>query len=98
MKSMMATAFAILIGIAGTGFAGEGQNSFEDVDTNSDGTISKTEAQAVEGLDFDKADTNRDGQLSRSEYDQSDAKSGQHGGGMDDTRDDLRDDLGGGNM
>jgi hypothetical protein len=42
--------------------------SFEEVDKNADGAISKTEAEAVAGLDFASADANDDGKLSREEY------------------------------
>lgn len=41
---------------------------FDQVDTNGDGMISRTEAQQVEGLDFAQADTNQDGSLDRQEY------------------------------
>lgn len=42
--------------------------SFQKVDTDGSGMISKEEASAVQGLDFSKADRNNDGQLSKSEY------------------------------
>ena len=44
--------------------------AFEDVDQDSDGMISETEASAVEGLDFATADANQDGAISREEYQQ----------------------------
>lgn len=42
--------------------------SFQKVDTDGNGMISKEEAGSVQGLDFSKADRNNDGQLSKSEY------------------------------
>lgn len=42
--------------------------SFQKVDADGSGMISKEEASAVQGLDFSKADRNNDGQLSKSEY------------------------------
>ena len=44
--------------------------AFEDVDQNSDGMISESEAAAVEELEFAAADTNHDGAISREEYQQ----------------------------
>jgi len=54
--------------IAGAALAQGAMPSFEEVDTNSDGQISREEAQTIEGLDFATADTNQDGSLSRAEY------------------------------
>jgi Ca2+-binding EF-hand superfamily protein len=42
--------------------------SFEEVDQNSDGTISREEASVVEGLNFDVADADQDGAINREEY------------------------------
>jgi Ca2+-binding EF-hand superfamily protein len=42
--------------------------SFEEVDANHDGQISREEAAAVEGLDFSTADANQDGAIDRAEY------------------------------
>jgi len=59
---LIASAFAT------AAFAQGAMPAFEDVDSNSDGSISQQEAQAIEGLDFATADTNQDGTLSREEY------------------------------
>lgn len=42
--------------------------SFDEVDSNADGSIDRAEAAAVEGLDFTSADSNQDGSLDRAEY------------------------------
>ncbi len=42
--------------------------SFEEVDRNSDGQISRTELAMIEGLEFTTADRNQDGHLDRAEY------------------------------
>jgi len=57
----------LAIGIAGVALAASAP-SFEDVDANTDGKISKEEAAKVPELDFAAADVNKDGVLSRSEY------------------------------
>ncbi|BAU48859.1 hypothetical protein SVA_2309 [Sulfurifustis variabilis] len=49
--------------------------SFQKVDADGNGMVSKEEAGSVQGLDFSKADRNSDGQLSKSEYEA--AKKGQ---------------------
>lgn len=58
----------LAIGLTGMAFAQEPLPPFEEVDSNQDGEISRTEAAAIEGLDFDTADTNQDGSLDRTEY------------------------------
>jgi len=57
----------LLVGISGIALAQE-TPAFEDVDTNSDGQVSREEAAAIEGLDFAAADTDQNGSLSREEY------------------------------
>ncbi|MEZ4282145.1 MAG: EF-hand domain-containing protein [Myxococcota bacterium] len=52
---------------AGVSFAGDAK-SFDELDTNEDGQLSKTEASMASGIDFAKADTDRNGMLSRTEY------------------------------
>lgn len=42
--------------------------SFQKVDADGNGMVSKEEAGSVQGLDFSKADRNSDGQISKSEY------------------------------
>lgn len=57
--------------VSAAGFAGAALAagpSFDQVDADRDGKISKAEATAVKGLDFAKADVNKDGSLDRSEY------------------------------
>ena len=53
---------------------GPGAPSFDQADTNHDGSVDFTEAQAAyPGLDqnnFDQVDTNKDGKLSPDEYNQ----------------------------
>lgn len=58
----------LALGLTGLAFAQEPLPPFEDADSNQDGQISRTEAAAIEGLDFDTADTNQDGSLDRTEY------------------------------
>ena len=65
MKKLSITLLAL--GFAGAALAQDAP-SFEDVDTNQDGQISREEAAAVEGLDFSTADSNGDGSLDRIEY------------------------------
>ena len=63
----MTLASAAAIGIASAAFGVE--DSFDKLDTNKDGKLSKAEAAGKKGLDFAKADTNHDGSLDRAEYD-----------------------------
>jgi hypothetical protein len=63
----------LLIGISGVALAQE-KPAFEDVDTNSDGQVSREEAAAIEGLDFAAADTDQSGSLSREEYEAAQAE------------------------
>jgi len=63
-----ATIAAVLgLALAQASFAADAP-TFEEVDTDQDGAISKTEAAKVTDLDFAAADTDEDGQLSREEY------------------------------
>jgi len=57
----------LLVGISGIALAQE-TPALEDVDTNSDGQVSREEAAAIEGLDFAAADADQNGSLSREEY------------------------------
>lgn len=65
-KWFSALGFATVFGLAGVSLAAA--PSFDEVDANKDGLLSKAEAAEVEGLDFARADTNQDGMLSRAEY------------------------------
>lgn len=58
----------LAVGFAGLAFAQEPLPPFEEVDSNQDGQISRTEASAIEGLEFDSADMDQSGSLSRTEY------------------------------
>ena len=42
--------------------------TFDEVDTNRDGSVDRQEASVIEGIDFATADANQDGLLSREEY------------------------------
>lgn len=63
-----------LIGVLAVGAAGfalaQGSDypSFEEVDTNQDGQLSRSELAAIEGLEFSEVDTNQDGIVDRQEY------------------------------
>ncbi len=72
-KLLCAIAVMGLIGFAGMATADtssmtKDQPSFDKLDANHDGSLSKNEVANVKGIDFAKADTNRDGKLDRSEY------------------------------
>src|SRR5690606_34787363 len=58
----------LALGFTGIALAQDAAPPFEEVDANQDGQISRTEAAAIEGLDFTTADTNQDGSLDRTEY------------------------------
>jgi len=66
MKKSFVTLAALGIGAFAVGQ--EPLPPFEEVDSNQDGRISRTEAAAVEGFDFDTADSNQDGSIDRTEY------------------------------
>ena len=57
----------VLVGFSTAALA-QSMPTFEEVDANSDGQISRDEAAAIEGLDFDAADTDQNGSLSMEEY------------------------------
>jgi len=63
------SALALLgvLAFAGTSYA-MASPSFDELDKNHDGKLSKAECAGVKGLDFAKADTNKDGYLDRAEY------------------------------
>ncbi|HEX6998737.1 MAG TPA: hypothetical protein VF322_11370 [Gammaproteobacteria bacterium] len=67
MKKHLSLAI-LAAGFAGLAAAQEDLPSFEEVDQNQDGMISRTEAAVVEGLEFSVADANQDGYIDREEY------------------------------
>ena len=58
----------LALSLFGLAALAQGLPSFEDVDVNDDGQISREEAATIEALDFTAADTNQDGSLSMEEY------------------------------
>jgi len=76
MKSLITL---IAVTFAGVALAQEPLPPFEEVDSNQDGQISRTEAAAVEGLTFDTADADQNGSLSRTEYMAAASSQGQGG-------------------
>jgi hypothetical protein len=69
MKHLMALASGLILA-TGLAFAGGDKASFDDLDKDGNGAISRTEAAEHEKVasSFDDADTNGDGQLSESEF------------------------------
>lgn len=61
-------ALACCLGLAGSAAASTTPSSFEDLDKNADGLLSREEAAAEKGLDFAKADADKNGWLDRAEY------------------------------
>jgi hypothetical protein len=75
MKKILLPAALILA----SGIALAQARTFEELDADKSGSLSKDEAATVEGLDFDAADANKDGALSQEEY--TAATGGAEGGG-----------------
>ncbi|HEY8520966.1 MAG TPA: hypothetical protein VIN61_12860 [Gammaproteobacteria bacterium] len=69
MKKQLALAI-LATGVAGLAAAQRDMPTFEEVDQNQDGMISRTEAAVVEGLEFSVADANQDGYIDREEYEE----------------------------
>ena len=64
----MRTLSLLALSFFGLAAAAQGLPSFEEVDANGDGQITRQEAAAIEALDFTAVDTNQDGTLSMEEY------------------------------
>jgi hypothetical protein len=71
-KTLIAAAAVAMIPVAGTAVANEGAGksgaTFDSLDTNRDGRISKAEAAADANLVFSSADANGDGYLDNAEF------------------------------
>jgi hypothetical protein len=66
-KWFTALALVSALSIAGPA-SGMEASTFDDLDTDKDGRLSREEAARQAGLDFAKADANQDGWLTRPEY------------------------------
>ena len=66
-KLLTTLSFAAVLALGGSALA-MGDKTFDELDANKDGTLSKSEAAASADLDFVKADTNKDGRIDRAEY------------------------------
>lgn len=91
-NTLIAAAVAALVPLAGTALAndhdkmGKSGASFDALDTNRDGRISRAEAAADSKISFAQADTNGDGYLDNMEYSKaSKMKSGESSSGDDTT-------------
>jgi hypothetical protein len=91
MKKLVPLSAAIVLALGGTQiYAGQLQlargdsaskQSFDQVDTNKDGQISRTEATAAGlNVDWSRSDSDGDGALSRTEYDSAMKSEGSSGG------------------
>jgi hypothetical protein len=72
-NTLVAVAVAALVPLAGTAIAGDKDKShsgatFDSLDTNRDGRISKSEAAADMNIVFSTADANADGYLDNAEF------------------------------
>lgn len=71
-KTLIAAAAVAMLPVAGTALANEGSAksgaTFDSLDTNRDGRISKAEAAADSNLMFSRADANGDGYLDNAEF------------------------------
>lgn len=64
MKKML----ALICGVVFASTLAFAQESFEDLDTDTDGMLSAAEVADIEDFDFAEADVNQDGSLSLEEY------------------------------
>jgi Ca2+-binding EF-hand superfamily protein len=65
MKRLLAL---MVLGTCGIALAQSDAPSFEEVDANQDGQLSRQELSTIEGLDFMSTDANQDGSVDRQEY------------------------------
>jgi hypothetical protein len=71
MSKVLTLSAAIALALGTTlGFAAGKEPTFDQCDTNHDGSISRSEAKSCHlSIDWSKADTDANGSLDRSEYD-----------------------------
>jgi hypothetical protein len=71
MNKTIATAFAAAIGLSGAAFADDRMGSFDTLDSNRDGAITRDEIPANHKLatEFSNIDSNGDGRISEAEFD-----------------------------
>jgi hypothetical protein len=86
-NTLIAAAVAALVPLAGTALAsdndkmGKSGASFDALDTNRDGRISRAEASADSKISFAQADVNGDGYLDNMEYSKARGMQGDHNPG-----------------
>lgn len=69
MNKSLLTA-ALILGLVSAPVGAGSPPSFGEADTDSDGSLSRQEAEAVKAISFEQVDANGDGRISASEYKQ----------------------------